>query len=82
MANKTADTLPKFQADYMFMRTVADSETQPYVTFVETRSGAVISFMCARKGGYEEMTREIPRHFLSCGFLNSVILQCDKNEYH
>ena len=36
--NKTADTLPKFQTDYMFIRTVAESKTQPRITFVETRS--------------------------------------------
>ena len=61
--NKTADTLPKFQTDYMFIRTVAESKTQPCTTIVETRSGVVISFMCARKGGYEDLTKEILRHF-------------------
>ena len=76
--NKTADTLPKFQTDYMFIRTVAESKTQPCITFVETRSGAVISFMCARRGGYEDLTKEILRHFEAYGFLNPVILQCDK----
>ena len=50
VVNKTADTLPKFQADHMFIRTVAESKTQPCITFLETRSGAVISFTCARKG--------------------------------
>ena len=59
VVNKTADTLPKFQTDYMFIRTVAESKTQPCITFVETRSGLVISFMCARKGGYEDLTKEI-----------------------
>ena len=59
VVNKTADTLPKFQTDYMFIRTVAESKTQPCITFVETRSGTVISFMCARKGGYEDLTKEI-----------------------
>ena len=54
VVNKTADTLPKFQTDYMFIRTVAESNTQPCITFVETRSGVVIWFMCARKGGYDE----------------------------
>ena len=62
VVNKTADTLPKFQADYMFIRTVAEGKSQPCITFVETRSGAVISFMCARKGGYE-LTKEILRQF-------------------
>ena len=76
--NKTADTLPKFQTDYMFTRTVAESKTQPCITFVETRRGVVISFMCARKGGYEDLTKEILRHFEAYGFLNPVILQCDK----
>ena len=78
VVNKTADTLPKFQADYMFIRTVAESKTQPCITFVETRSGAVISFMCARKGGYEDLTKDILRQFESYGFLNPVIVQCDK----
>ena len=71
-------TLPKFQADYTFIRTLAESKTQPCSTFVETSSGAVISFMCARKGGYEELTKEILRQFESYGFLNPVIVQCDK----
>ena len=62
VVNKTADTLPKFQTDCMFIRTVARSKTQPCVTFVETRSGVVISFMCARKGGCEDLTKEILRH--------------------
>ena len=78
IVNKTADTLPKFQTDYMFIRTVAESKTQPCITFVETRSGVVISFMCARKGGYEDLTKKILRHFEAYGFLNPVIIQCDK----
>ena len=77
VVNKTAETLPKFQTDYMFIRTVAESKTQPRITFVETRSGVVISFMCARKGGYEDLTMEILRHFEAYGFLNPVIIQCD-----
>ena len=71
VVNKTADTLPKFQTDYMFIRTVAESKTQPCITFVETRSGVVISFMCARKGGYEDLTKEILRHFGAYGFPQS-----------
>ena len=39
------------------------SKTQPCITFVETRFGVVCSFMCARKGGYEDLTKEILRHF-------------------
>ena len=78
VVNKTADTLPKFQTDHMFIRTVAESKAQPCITFVETRSGVVISFMCARKGGYEDLTKEILRHFEAYGFLNPVIIQCDK----
>ena len=78
MVNKTADTLPKFQTDYMFIRTVAESKTQPCITFVETRSGVVISFMFARKCGYEDLTKEILRHFEAYGFLNTVIIQCEK----
>ena len=62
----------------MLLRTVAESKTQPCVTFVETRSGVVISFMCARKGGYEDLSKEILRHFEPHGFLNPVIIQCDK----
>ena len=30
VVNKTADTLPKFQTDYMFIRTVAESKTAMY----------------------------------------------------
>ena len=78
VVNKTADTLPKFQTDYMFIRTVAESKTQPRITFVETRSGVVISFMCARKTGYEDLSKEILRHFEASGFLNPIIIQCDK----
>ena len=77
VVNKTADTLPKFQTDYMFIRTVAESKTQPCITFVETRSGVVISFMCARKGGHEDLTMEILRHSEAYGFLNPIIIQCD-----
>ena len=62
----------------MFIRTVAESKTQPCITFVETRIGVVISFMCARKGDYEDLTKEILRHFEAYGFLNPVIIQCDK----
>ena len=76
---KTADTLPKFQTDYMFIRTVAESKTQPCITFVETRIGVVISFMCARKGGYVDLTKELLRHFEAYSFLNPVIFQCDKD---
>ena len=38
----------------------------------------MISFMCARKGGYEDLTKEILRHFEAYGFLNPVIILCDK----
>ena len=34
--------------------------------------------MCARKGGYEDLTKEILRHFEAYGFLDPVIIQCDK----
>ena len=78
VVNKTADTLPKFQTDYMFIRTVAESKTQLCITFVETRSEVVVSFMCARKGGYEDLTKEILRHFEAYGFLSPIIIQCDK----
>ena len=57
---------------------MAESKTQPCITFVETRSGVVISFMCARKRGYEDLTKEILRQFESYGILNPVIVQCDK----
>ena len=77
VVNKTADTLPKFQTDHMFIRTVAESKTQPCITFVETRSGVVISFMCAWKSGYEDLTKKILRHFEPYGFLNPVNIQCD-----
>ena len=78
VVNRTADTLPKFQTDYMFILTVAEIKTQPCITFVERRSGVVISFMCARKGGCEDCTEEILRHFDAYGFLNPVVIQCDK----
>ena len=78
VVNKTADTLPKFQTDYMCIRTVAESKTQPCMTFVETRSGVVISFMCARKGGFEDLTKEVLRHFEAYNFVNPVIIQRDK----
>ena len=45
VVNKTADPLLKFQTALLFVRTVAESKTQPCITFVETRSGVVISFM-------------------------------------
>ena len=69
--NKPADTLPKFQTDYMFIQTVAESTTQPCITYVETRSGVVISFMCAWRGGYEDLTKEILRHFEACSSIRS-----------
>ena len=43
-----------------------------------TRSGVVISFLCARNGGYEDLTKEIVRHVEAYGFLNPIIIQCDK----
>ena len=75
---QTAGTRPKFQTDYMFIRTVAESKTQACITFVETRSGVVISFMCAWKEGYEDLTKEILRHVDAYGFLNPAFIQCDK----
>ena len=47
----------------MFIRTVAESKTQSCITFVETRSGAVISFMCARKCGYGGLDEGNPATF-------------------
>ena len=81
VGNKTVDTLPKFQTDYMFIRTVAESKTQPRITFVETRSGVATSFMCARKGGCEDLTKEILRHLkltVSCDTEMSIIYVCRK----
>ena len=74
---KTADTVLKFRTGNMFVRTVAGGRARPCVTFVETRSGVVISFMCARKGGYEDLTKEILRQFEAHGFPNPMIIQCD-----
>ena len=74
---KTADTLPKFQTDYMFIRTVAEKNSAMYY-FLAKRSGVVISFMSARKGGFEDLTEEILRHFEAYGFFNPVIYQCDR----
>ena len=62
----------------MFIRTMVEGKTQPCITFLETRNGAVSSFMCAKRREYEDLAREILRHFLLYGFLKSVILQCEK----
>ena len=70
VVNKTADTLLKFQAE---------SKTQPCITFVETRIGVMIRFMCTRKRSYEDLTTEILRHFQAYGFLNPMIIHCDKD---
>ena len=79
MVSKTVATLPKFRQDYMFIRSVTESKTQPCITFVETLIGDVVSFLFARKGGYEYLTREILHHFESTVFVvNPVTLQCDK----
>ena len=59
-------------------RRVVVDKTQPCIAFVETCSGAVISLMCARKGGYEDLTKEILRQLEASGFLNPVNVQCDK----
>ena len=69
MVNKTADPLPKIQADYMFIRTVADHQrvAMHHVGGNTPRSSGSAS--CAQ-GGYETLTREILRHFESYGFLN------------
>ena len=40
--------------------------------------GNAQSFMCARKGGYEDLTKEILRHFEAYGFFNPVIIHCNK----
>ena len=34
VVNKTLDTLPKFQTDYTFIRTVAESTTQPCMHYI------------------------------------------------
>ena len=75
MVNKTADSLAKFQADHMFISAVAESKNRASRSWkhaVERNS-----FLCAKKRGYEDLTRETLRHFESHGFLNPVILQCD-----
>ena len=80
MVRKTADTLTEFPADYMFTHSVAESKTQPCITFVESCSGAVISFMCAKKEGpgNEDLTRGFLCFFESYAFLNPVIVHCDE----
>ena len=71
---------PKFQTGARsFEQWQRAKFSQPCITFVETRSGVVISFMCARKGVCKDLTKEILRHFEAFGFLNPVILQCDKD---
>ena len=62
----------------MFIRIVAEFRTQPCFIFVEKRCGVVIRFMATWKGGFEDLTREILRHFEACGFLNPAIIQSDK----
>ena len=42
VVNKTADTLPKFQTVYMFIRTVPETKTQPCITFVACALGKVV----------------------------------------
>ena len=49
--NKTADTLPKFQTDYMFIRTVAESKIQPCI-FQQIHLpsiGSSVRWICALK---------------------------------
>ena len=67
MVNKTADTLPKFQADYRFIYVLwlRAKHTMQYVC-----GNTQWSFMCAKKGRYEDLTREILRHSKSYGFRN------------
>ena len=76
-----ADTLPKIPDRF---RVHSNSGREQKVSHVshswKTRSGVVISFMCARKGGCEDLTKEILRHFEAYGFLNPVIIQCDKRD--
>ena len=64
--------------DGLHVHSNSGREQTPCITFVETRSGVVIGFMCARKGGYEDLTKEILRHFEAYGLLNPVNIQCDK----
>ena len=59
--NKTANILPRFRTDCMFIQTVA-----------ETCSAVMISFMCARKVRHEDFTKEILRQFEAFRFLKSV----------
>ena len=77
VVNKTADTLPNCRRITCSFEQWQRAELR-CITFVETRSGVVISFMCARKGGYGDVTKEILGHFEAYGFLNPVSIQCDK----
>ena len=72
VVNKMVDTLPKFQTDYMFIRTVAESKIS------HASHTWLINFICARKGGYEDLTMEILRQFEAYSFLTPAIVQCDK----
>ena len=51
VVNETAGTLPKFQANNMFIHTVAESKTLPCIKFVQHAVE-----QCAKKGGYEDFT--------------------------
>ena len=71
VVNKTADTLPKFQKDYKFIRTVAESKTQPCITFIATRTGAVISFVCVNKRRIRGPDARNPQSFRDLRFSRS-----------
>ena len=60
VVNKTADTLPKIP-DRLHVHTDSGREQNSAMYHIRgnARSGVVISFMCARKGGYEDLTKEI-----------------------
>ena len=78
VVNKTADTLPKFQTDCMHSNSGREQNSAMYHIRGNAQCGVVISFMFSRKGSYEDLTKEILRHFEAYGFLNPVIIQCDK----
>ena len=61
VVKKTADTLPKFQTHHTFIRTMAESKTQPCITFVETRSGVLISSLTCTQTKTREQCYDLLR---------------------
>ena len=64
VVNKTADTLPRAKLSHV---------SHSWKRAVECDQLHVRS-----ESGYEDLTKEILRHFEAYGFLNPMIIQCEK----